>query len=94
MVLKICDVLEQLAPSKPNDVKKFKELITYVEDRPGHDFRYAIDASKINTELGWSPQESFDTGIFKTVEWYLDNKTWYENILDGTYQLQRLGTIK
>ncbi len=94
VVLKICDVLEQLAPSKPNDVKKFKELITYVEDRPGHDFRYAIDASKINTELGWSPQESFDTGIFKTVEWYLDNKTWYENILDGTYQLQRLGTIK
>tara|TARA_Y100000590_G_scaffold229380_1_gene258760 strand:- start:46061 stop:47125 length:1065 start_codon:yes stop_codon:yes gene_type:complete len=94
VVSKICDVLEQLSASKPNNVRKYKELITYVEDRPGHDFRYAIDPSKINTELGWSPEESFDSGIFKTVEWYLNNKTWYQNILDGTYQLQRLGTIK
>jgi dTDP-glucose 4,6-dehydratase len=94
VVLKICDTLEQLTASKPNNVRKYKELITYVEDRPGHDFRYAIDASKINTELGWSPEESFDSGIFKTVKWYLNNKTWYQNILDGTYQLQRLGTIK
>ena len=94
VVLKICDTLEQLTASKPKNVKKYKELITYVEDRPGHDFRYAIDASKINTELGWSPEESFDSGIFRTVKWYLNNKTWYQNILDGTYQLQRLGTIK
>lgn len=91
VVLKICEVLERLAPEKPNGIKKYSDLITYVTDRPGHDFRYAIDSSKINKNLQWFPEEDFDSGIYKTVSWYLDNKEWYENILNGNYQLQRLG---
>jgi dTDP-glucose 4,6-dehydratase len=73
-------------------IKSYIDLITYVTDRPGHDVRYAIDASKIERELGWSPEESFETGIRKTVQWYLDNKQWWGNVLNGSYQLERLGS--
>ena len=68
-----------------------EKLIEFVTDRPGHDFRYAMDISKIKTELGWSPAETFATGIEKTVQWYLDNPDWWQAILDGSYQLERLG---
>lgn len=70
----ICELLEELAPNKPEGVNQYKDLITYVKDRPGHDVRYAIDASKIQRELGWTPEESFETGLRKTVQWYLDNQ--------------------
>ncbi len=68
-----------------------KELITFVKDRPGHDLRYAIDATKIKKELGWSPIETFETGIQKTIEWYLDNLEWCRRVQDGSYQRERLG---
>lgn len=87
----ICDLLEELVPEKPEGVANYKDLITYVKDRPGHDLRYAIDATKIKEELGWTPDESFDTGIRKTVEWYLTNKEWWENVLSGNYKLDRIG---
>jgi dTDP-glucose 4,6-dehydratase len=83
----ICELLEELAPNKPKGVEHYKDLITYVTDRAGHDVRYAIDASKIGNELGWKPQESFESGIRKTVQWYLDNPTWCNHILDGSYQI-------
>ncbi|WP_037225651.1 GDP-mannose 4,6-dehydratase, partial [Rhodopirellula baltica] len=70
----------------------YASLITFVTDRPGHDLRYAIDAGKIKRELGWEPQEDFESGFRKTVQWYLDNQTWWQNILSGDYQLDRLGT--
>jgi len=82
----ICELLEELAPNKPAGVVKYRDLITYVADRAGHDIRYAIDASKIATELGWQPQETFDSGIRKTVEWYLANQEWCQHIMDGSYQ--------
>ncbi len=69
----------------------YASLITYVKDRPGHDVRYAIDASKIEKELGWKPEETFETGIRKTVEWYLNNETWWKRVLDGSYSMERLG---
>jgi dTDP-glucose 4,6-dehydratase len=69
----------------------YNELITFVTDRPGHDVRYAIDASKIERELGWVPAESFETGIRKTVEWYLNNENWWQRVLSGAYQLERIG---
>lgn len=72
----ICDLLEELVPEKPGSLSHFEQLITYVADRPGHDVRYAIDASKIQRELGWQPQESFESGLRKTVQWYLDNQQW------------------
>lgn len=87
----ICALLEELAPSKPNGVARFDELITHVKDRPGHDLRYAIDASKIERELGWTPQETFETGLRKTVLWYLDNLEWCRRVQDGSYQRERLG---
>lgn len=87
----ICSLLEELAPQKPVGVSHYRELITYVKDRPGHDLRYAIDASKIAAELGWTPQESFETGLRKTVLWYLQHADWSQAVLDGSYQLQRLG---
>ncbi|MEG1369269.1 MAG: GDP-mannose 4,6-dehydratase, partial [Hydrogenoanaerobacterium sp.] len=76
VVHSICDLLEELAPNKPEGIQHYKDLITYVTDRPGHDVRYAIDASKIQNELGWVPEESFETGLRKTVEWYLNNQEW------------------
>ncbi len=91
VVKTICGILEELAPIKPQGVKQYSDLITYVTDRPGHDVRYAIDASKIQNELGWKPEETFKSGIRKTVEWYLNNKTWWSRVLDGSYSMQRLG---
>ncbi len=87
----ICDLLEQLVPVKPAGIAKYKDLITYVQDRAGHDLRYAIDASKIFKELGWKPEESFESGIRKTVQWYLANHQWCANVQDGSYQRERLG---
>lgn len=91
VVESLCALLEELAPQKPAGVSHYRDLITYVQDRPGHDLRYAIDAGKIERELGWKPQESFDTGLRKTVLWYLNNQSWWQAVLDGSYQLQRLG---
>ena len=87
----ICTLLEELVPNKPQGVARYEDLITYVKDRPGHDVRYAIDAAKIGRELGWQPQETFESGIRKTVEWYLNNKTWWSHVLDGSYNRERLG---
>lgn len=87
----ICDLLEELAPGKPAGVARYLDLITYVKDRPGHDMRYAIDARKIQRELGWAPQETFESGIRKTVQWYLDNLEWCRHVQDGSYQRERLG---
>ena len=87
----ICDLLEEFVPSKPEGLNNYKDLITYVKDRPGHDVRYAIDASKIERELGWKPEETFETGMRKTVEWYLNNKAWWERVLSGDYKLGRIG---
>ena len=80
--------------SPREDGSKYSKLITYVQDRPGHDFRYAIDATKINQELGWSPKESFETGIRKTIDWYLNNREWWQAIQDNTYQQERLGVLE
>ena len=91
VVRTICALLEELAPNKPQGVAHYADLITHVTDRAGHDVRYAIDASKIQRELGWTPQETFESGIRKTVQWYLDNKDWWQRVLDGSYQLERLG---
>ncbi len=87
----ICELLEELAPNKPDGVERYSDLISYVKDRPGHDVRYAIDASKIERELGWKPMETFETGLRKTVSWYLDNVEWWERVLSGDYQLSRIG---
>ena len=87
----ICTLLEELAPARPEGVAQFADLITFVKDRPGHDQRYAIDASKIERELGWVPEETFETGLRKTVQWYLDNLEWCQHVQDGSYQGQRLG---
>lgn len=92
VVKTICSLLEELVPNKPSSVDKYQDLITYVKDRPGHDVRYAIDASKIERELGWKPAETFESGIRKTVEWYLNNTTWWSRVLDGSYSFERLGT--
>lgn len=91
VVRTICQLLEELAPHKPNHINRYEDLITYVTDRPGHDMRYAIDASKIQRELGWIPRETFETGIRKTVQWYLDNIEWCQHVQDGSYQRERLG---
>ena len=86
VVHSICDLLEELAPNKPEGIQHYKDLITYVTDRPGHDVRYAIDASKIQNELGWVPEESFETGLRKTVEWYLNNQEWVSHVQSGEYK--------
>jgi dTDP-glucose 4,6-dehydratase len=91
VVKTICSILDELVPSNFAHVTHYADLITYVKDRPGHDVRYAIDASKIEKELGWTPEESFETGIKKTVQWYLNNKKWWQAVLDGSYQRERLG---
>lgn len=92
VVRSICAILEQLRPDKPDGIRKYEDLITFVRDRPGHDTRYAIDSGKIQTELGWQPQETFATGLHKTVRWYLENQAWCEHIQQHKYQRQRLGT--
>ncbi|MCG6307794.1 dTDP-glucose 4,6-dehydratase [Vibrio alginolyticus] len=91
VVKTICALLEELVPNKPEGVAHYQDLITYVKDRPGHDVRYAIDASKIDRELGWKPEETFESGIRKTVEWYLKNENWWSRVLDGSYNRERLG---
>ncbi|MDH1338871.1 dTDP-glucose 4,6-dehydratase [Ectopseudomonas oleovorans] len=93
VVRAICALLEELAPQKPAGIARYEDLITYVQDRPGHDLRYAIDAGKIERELGWIPQETFETGLRKTVQWYLDNLDWCRRVQDGSYQGQRLGAL-
>jgi len=92
VVTTICSLLDEISPKE--DGSQYSDLITYVRDRPGHDFRYAINANKINSELGWSPQESFETGIRKTIQWYLDNESWWRSIQDNTYRQERLGVIE
>lgn len=91
VVLAICELLEQRVPEKPQGVAHYRDLITHVTDRPGHDLRYAIDAGKIERELGWRPRETFSSGLAKTVDWYLANETWWRQVQDGSYQGQRLG---
>ncbi len=85
----ICDILDNIQPR--DDGKTYREQIEFVTDRPGHDFRYAIDASKIKNELGWTPTETFESGMEKTVDWYLNNRDWWEDILSGGYRTNRLG---
>ena len=94
VVKTICSILDQLVPSNFEGVDKYSQLISYVGDRVGHDIRYAIDASKIAADLNWTPRESFDSGIQKTVEWYLKNKDWLDSEKNKSYKGQRLGVIK
>jgi dTDP-glucose 4,6-dehydratase len=91
VVQTICRLLDEIVLTKPAQIKRFEELISYVTDRPGHDLRYAIDASKIERELGWKPCETFESGIRKTVEWYLANESWWQRVKDGSYARERLG---
>ncbi len=88
----ICRIMDELMPNSLG-LGSYRELITFVADRPGHDMRYAIDASKIKQELGWMPKETFESGFRKTVAWYLDNPDWWQGILNGSYRLERLGTL-
>ena len=90
----ICELLEKLAPDKPHGISSYRELIEFVKDRPGHDARYAIDAYKIQRDLGWIPEETFETGLLKTVQWYLDNRQWWERVISGAYRLERVGNKK
>lgn len=89
----LCDLLDELAPDRSSEPTPYRELITFVADRPGHDLRYAIDAGKIERELGWRPAETFETGLRKTVQWYLNNREWWQRVQDGSYQGQRLGVL-
>ena len=89
VVNNICDILDDIYPSE--NLKSYKELIKFVEDRPGHDFRYAIDYSKLKNELSWQPKESFNSGLRKTIDWYLKNLDWIKNITSDKYNLSRLG---
>lgn len=89
VVKTICNILDELKPQANG--QKYESLIKFVEDRPGHDLRYAIDAGKIEKDLGWKPLETFETGIRKTVEWYLNNLDWSRRVQDGSYQRERLG---
>ncbi|MBA0184077.1 dTDP-glucose 4,6-dehydratase [Pectobacterium versatile] len=91
VVQTICRLLDEMLPNKPAGIDKYESLITYVTDRPGHDMRYAIDAGKIYRELGWKPQETFESGIRKTVQWYLENEKWWRRVKDGSYAGERLG---
>lgn len=89
VVQTICNILDELVPKE----SKYSDQITFVTDRPGHDRRYAIDSSKMQKELGWTPEETFETGLRKTIEWYLENQSWSKNVQDGSYQRERLGEI-
>lgn len=93
VVESICEILDRLLPERSAALSGFKSLIQFVTDRPGHDLRYAIDARKISKELGWEPEETFETGLEKTVRWYLDNQSWSHRVLDGTYRRERLGEL-
>ena len=94
VVKQICVILDKKVTAKPENLDSFADLITFVTDRPGHDVRYAIDATRIQNELDWQPKESFATGLEKTIDWYLDNTEWCNNITAGNYQRDRLGTLK
>ena len=94
VVLTICKILDKLVPNHPNDINHYKDLIEFVDDRPGHDKRYAIDASKINEKLNFFPAETFESGLTKTIEWYLDNQIWCDRVKYGSYQGERLGVIE
>jgi dTDP-glucose 4,6-dehydratase len=96
LVKMICKILDEIRPPSDNglDIKSYEELITFVTDRPGHDMRYAIDAQKIKSELGWEPKEDFSSGFKKTIHWYLENEAWWKDILSGDYQLNRQGLEK
>jgi len=94
VVKEICSILDELLPSQHPGIEHYAELITYVNDRSGHDVRYAIDASKIVNELNWRPEETFESGIRKTIKWYLENKIWCNRVADGTYKGERLGEIE
>jgi len=89
----ICAILEEKAPDKPAGVARYADLVTHVADRPGHDLRYAIDAGRIERELGWRPEETFESGLAKTVQWYLENGEWCRRVLDGSYRGERLGVV-
>ena len=91
IVNEICDLLDKLIPKENG--QSYKEQIVYVKDRPGHDMRYAIDSSKIKNELGWSPLETFDTGMQKTIKWYLENENWWKAIQNKKYEQERLGLV-
>ena len=91
VVRTICTILDKVVEQKPGNINQFADLITFVKDRPGHDLRYAIDAAKIQRDLGWVPEETFESGIEKTVHWYLNNTTWWQRVLDGSYAGERLG---
>jgi dTDP-glucose 4,6-dehydratase len=90
----VCGILDKMVPSKIDGIIKYEQLIVHVDDRAGHDTRYAIDATKIADKLGWIPSESFATGIYKTVQWYLANSVWCDRVKDGSYQGERLGLVK
>lgn len=94
VVRTICAILDRVVTEKPGNINQFADLITFVTDRPGHDLRYAIDAAKIQRDLGWVPEETFESGIEKTVHWYLNNQTWWQRVLDGSYAGERLGLNK
>jgi dTDP-glucose 4,6-dehydratase len=94
VVRTVCSILDELVSSKINGINQYEQLITYVGDRAGHDVRYAIDATKIVDELNWTPDETFATGIEKTVRWYLENTAWCDRVKDGSYQGERLGVVK
>jgi dTDP-glucose 4,6-dehydratase len=94
VVKTVCSILDELVPSSLDDIERYEQLIIYVGDRAGHDVRYAIDAAKIADKLNWTPDETFATGIKKTVQWYLNNKIWCDHVKDGSYQGERLGVIQ
>ncbi|MCH8256463.1 MAG: dTDP-glucose 4,6-dehydratase [Proteobacteria bacterium] len=94
VVRTICRILDRKVSDKPSSINRFEDLITFVEDRPGHDLRYAIDATKIKRELGWQPEETFESGMEKTIDWYLDNAKWCASVQSGNNQRDRLGVIK
>lgn len=94
VVKTICAILDKIIDKKPNGIVNFAELITFVADRPGHDLRYAIDATKMKNDLGWEPLETFESGIEKTIQWYLNNEGWWQRVLDGSYAGERLGLNK
>lgn len=91
VVLKICEILDKLVPNRPNNIKTYSDLIQFVEDRPGHDNRYAIDASKIKSSINFYPAKTFDSGLTDTINWYLNNLDWCSNVLDGSYRRIRMG---
>ncbi len=91
VVTSLCRILDQRVEQHPAGLAQFEDLISFVTDRPGHDQRYAIDAGKIEQELGWTPQETFETGLARTIDWYLENQAWCDHVRDGSYQGERLG---